>query len=519
MGSKSSQIIILILGLLTALFIVVSIFTGFGNVIGRFYRYLLPAAFLIGASLPRFSMFLLFVCAGYIDVLKKAMAFDPSLFFIDLYFILGIPPMLLVGIAASFLSAIVLGKIEVDRRLSKLIVIAIAVLTVTSALGFMKAGLSAGTLKVLANSALYYSLIVLVPAIFRTEEEVVKLLKFVVICFIPAALHGLWHATFGLFEFELIYLTSGMSMVAGAVSVGEGRVGPFASQGALAGAMGVVATFAAIPFFMGRGDGEKNYKFLSKKVSFVLVVVFLITGILSLKRMPNLILPLTICFFFILRSRLLTTLGYFFGVIAVVLVVTFSDRLAEKLPDWQNSINTTLGISGQSTTQQLTKIRTFNKRFEDFGRLKEPANWQPFGISKMELMEMRIHSGLVRPILRYGYIATTVAFLVAMIFLFQLHRRLVLPARSSSQRLFLLFSSMAAALVITSFAGANFFDTFPMPVFFGLGIAMITYYFVWEPTPEYRKSQEIAVRERFGNQPREDPEKVEVLSDLKEKFN
>ena len=72
MNSRAvTGIVVVVGGLLVAMYILVSILTGFGNVIGATYKYFLPLSFCIGVLAPRASMFLLILVAGYIDFFKK----------------------------------------------------------------------------------------------------------------------------------------------------------------------------------------------------------------------------------------------------------------------------------------------------------------------------------------------------------------------------------------------------------------------------------------------------------------
>ena len=97
---RLAPIVVMISMMALGLFVVMTILTGTGNVIGMSYRFLWIPALLLGCVAPRASIYMLAVFAVFLDVPKKLLVTANVLHmdFRDVYFILAIPPVMLLGI-------------------------------------------------------------------------------------------------------------------------------------------------------------------------------------------------------------------------------------------------------------------------------------------------------------------------------------------------------------------------------------------------------------------------------------
>lgn len=463
---------------MVALYIVVSILSGFGNVIGASYKYFLPTAFVVGVVAPRFAMYLLLFCAGYIDLFKKLMAMESDLYFADVFFILGVPPVMLLGICCGILAGIALGRIMLDRRIILLFSLTSLVVGVFGLSAVVRSGANFGTLKEIANSASYYGLMFAVPVLFPKVEDIFKLLRFFVLMLIPAAFHGLYHFQFGIFGFEEDYMNSGLSMNMDYLFSDEAIFGPFASQGALAGTMAIAASICAFSFITPK-ELLKKVAFPPRWLAACLVVLFMAAAILSLKRFPVTVLPFSLIGYFLIRNRFGTAFAYFGAISCAIGLVAMSETLAQRLPDWQQSLDNVIDRGGNDTSTYLFKIRTLNTRLEDFAYLKESENWQPFGTTwfkNSEPGEYGVHSLVVKIFLRYGWVPIGGFMMVLLPAVVFIHMRLLRRIRTLQQRIFIFVTAMAISMFLAAALGAAFFTTFPIPVLFGfcLGVAVTT---------------------------------------------
>lgn len=470
-----TAIVVVVGGMLVALFVIVSILSGagFGNVLGATYKYFLPAAFVLGVAAPRFSMYFLLLCGVYIDFLKKLMAVDYTLYFSDVFYILGVPPVLLLGMCCGILANVAQGRIPLDMRLLKLFLLATAVVIAFSVTALMKTGLNMTGVKELANTAAYYGLIFALPALFPTLREVIKLLRFFVLIMIPAALHGLGHHFFGLAPFEETYMLSGLTMNVEYVLTGEGIFGPFASQGALAGSATIAASVCAIPFLV-RKEMMRGVKFPKRWLCFLLIMLFLVTAVLSLKRSPIIVFPFSVIGFFLIRNRFGTAFAYAGALSATVTLILMSETIADRLPEWQDRVYDVID-QRNTTNVHLFRIRTLNTRMEDFAYLKKSENWEPFGVDWFkgyDSGDYGVHSLAVKIFLRFGWVPLSVALLFLLPVAWFLHRRLLRRVNTLQQQVFVFATALPISMFLAAALGASFLNAFPIPLFFGMFVSI-----------------------------------------------
>lgn len=474
MNSKGlTAIVVVVGGLLIALYIIVSILSGFGNVIGATYKYFLPAAFLMGVLAPRSSIYVLILCGGYIDFFKKLMAVDYNLYFLDVFYILGVPPILLFGTCCGILAKVAQGRVPLDKRFIKLFLLAGAVVGGFALAAIMKTGPSIATIKDLSNTSSYYGLLFALPVLFPTIQDILKLLRFYVIIMIPAAIHGLAHFAFGLMPFEEEYLLSGLSMNLDYLLAGEGVYGPFASQGALAGSMTIAASLCAIPFVVSK-QLLRGFGLPKRWICFLLILLFMSAAVFSLKRFPMVVLPFTVIGFFLIRSRFGTAFAYFGAISSTITLVALSDTLAKRLPDWQTRIDEVIDRQN-STNRYLFQLQTLNTRLEDFTHFKKPESWEPFGVEwfkKYDAGDYGVHSLLVKIFLRYGWVPLMFGLMGLVPIAWLIHRRLVRRIPTLQQQLFVFATSLSISMFLAASLGAAFFGAFPIPLFFAFFVSV-----------------------------------------------
>src|SRR6187549_3056479 len=88
---------------LVSLFVIVTVLMGRGNNLAALFRYILVAGFACGLVFPRGTLLVWLVLCGYIDMLKRLMVVFGSVQHSDLFNVLGIPPMMVVGVTLSVL--------------------------------------------------------------------------------------------------------------------------------------------------------------------------------------------------------------------------------------------------------------------------------------------------------------------------------------------------------------------------------------------------------------------------------
>lgn len=456
------------------LFVVMTILTGGGNVLGATYRFAWIPALVMGCVAPRTAIYVMAFLAAYLDIPKKLLVVGDVMDFRDIYFILAIPPVMLGGIVVHYLASFALRVRPMTRRDVILLLSATAMVVATAAFAILKSGVGLQVLKPLANTSAYYGLIFVLPLALPGVADVQKFFRFLLIIMIPAALHALWHYFFGLFEFEHAYMETGFSINLKYLLSGEGIFGPFSAQGPLATAMAICAALCLTPFFF-RNWTSKELRILPTYLCVILFVLFASAAVLSLKRGPLLVIPGVVFGLIVLRHGITTVATYGAGITVLVLLVVMGEDLAYKLEEWQYWIYDLVGTSGPNA--DLFRVRTFHSRFTDFSLLAEGRNWAPFGAEIAEGEDgYRAHALVVRVLLKHGYVPVGIALALVAPCLFYLHRRLIIMSKGRSFEIFQLrlMAALSFSLVGSSIIGVLSMEAYPNPFFFGvfLGVMM-----------------------------------------------
>ena len=457
------------------LFVVMTILTGTGNVIGATYRFVWIPAFVLGCVAPRASMYVLAVLAAYLDIPKKLLVTAGVLHmdFRDVYFILAVPPVILLGMVLHYLASFALRVRLMTRRETLLFCLAAFLVAATAIIAVAKTGVGMQMLKPLANSSAYYGLIFVLPLALPGVVDVQKYLRFVVLIMVPAALHALWHFFFGLFEFEHDYMETGFSINLKYLLWGEGIFGPFSAQGPLATCMSICAAICLSPLLF-RGRIAKEYRILPIVVCLLLFLLYASAAVLSLKRGPLLIIPGVVFGLIVLRSGILTMATYGVALTALVLLVVLGEDLAYQLEEWQRWIYDITGTGGANA--DLFRVRTFHTRFVDFSLLADGSNWTPFGAEEFQGDDaFHVHALVVRFVLKYGYVPIGIALALVVPFLVYTHRRLVRMSKGKSIEVLQLrlMASLAFSLLGASALGVLSMEAYPNPYFFGVFLGVV----------------------------------------------
>lgn len=461
-----------ILLILLGLWFVANLLSGQGNLLGDTYTYALPAVFFIGCISPKKALYIMVIMAGYLDVLKKMMVAGGNMYFSDVFFVLGMPATILLGICINVFVGWLSGNYLFTRKDIVLFTISFVLVIFTAVISLFQSGLNIAALKDLANTSAYCGLIFTLPVLLKTPEDIRRFLRFSVLIMIPAAIHAYWHYFMGPFEFEDEYMLSGFSSSLVYWLEGEGIFGPFAAQGPLATVMTLCASLAMVAFLHDKGV-DKHSRIFSKKIAMILIMFFLMAGVISLKRGPLLIFPLLIFGVIILRSRLLTIITYITAVTLLILITVYSVTLADNLVGWQTSINALVGDDLADTG--IFRVRTFHTRFLDFAFLLESQNWQPFGVDWADGEgAYYIHSLPVKMLMKYGYIPVTTVIILIFPFMWFLHNNLLRRCKEKSleSNLLLVGASLVFSMVIGAGLGLVVLNSYPTPFFLGLFAAI-----------------------------------------------
>ena len=107
--------------LIASLWVAFDIFTSGNNAVARFYMYAMGVSGVYGLLNGRKAFYLLLFFTAYLDFFKRLMIFDSGVSKFDLYYVLGIAPCTLAGIAGNILYQHFTGRLRTRPGIHKLI--------------------------------------------------------------------------------------------------------------------------------------------------------------------------------------------------------------------------------------------------------------------------------------------------------------------------------------------------------------------------------------------------------------
>ncbi|MEM1059840.1 MAG: hypothetical protein AAGK14_11375 [Verrucomicrobiota bacterium] len=479
---KLFNVLLMFGGALFSLVVVYFVVSAQGNVVANAYKFFLPLGFLFGLCLPKPAFYVLLLCTGYIDLLKRFMVFDLQMQLEDLYYILGIPPAICLGIAVHVVSSFLLQWRKLDQREGRLLVIG---MSFCLALGAFALVYRSGAQNIV-QSTVYPTMIFTLPIFFPKREDILRLCRYIILIFIPVALYAMKQAIFGLSDFELKYTLSGMTTVTSAVF--DQAVRPFstmASEGQLSLTMSFVALLVfMIPLIMYQ---ERKANAVIMTVCVLLFLLFAAAGLLSLKRLPVLIWVVGIigCFVFSSKAK---TFGFYFMTGVLLLVIIFSGRQLMYMAEEQR-----ISADFDSTTaNMLLRTGTFNSRLNAFEILVDPTSYSIAGVPFHERSEKqrKIHTHFAYMLLNYGAPAFFIAGGLLFYGLIYLHQKSWNAPRGKWKAMYLLFSSCLLAQLVTTGMGSLAMSGFPSFFYLMFCLAVLLTLLIKDPWTDDLKVEE-----------------------------
>ncbi len=284
-----TTLLVIVFGGILAIKVITDVVGGDSNNLSKLFQWIFFFSPLVGFVAPRPSIYLLILCGGYLDMLKRMMAFSPNAFgALDLVFVLSIPTGIMIGICAGLLVSKGLGK-RTDPRDNKIFVGGICLSAVACGLSFLSSGGEEATIisrvQNVVNIGSYTVMVFVIPMLFDDRRDLLKLLRWAVIVLIPVALVGLRQRFFGFSDVEIAYLNSGMTQQADQLSRIYAGLEPrifstLASPGSFSATMSCAAVLALIPIIIP--VKHLGMKFWPKWCSPLIFILFVLAAVLPL---------------------------------------------------------------------------------------------------------------------------------------------------------------------------------------------------------------------------------------------
>lgn len=397
-------------GMGAAVALVYATLTSHGNSLAELMKFVAAGAFVAGFVNPRATMLLFIVVTGYLDLLKRLLILYDMPTIMDLFYVLGIAPLMLAGITLGTLVAGFWGKIDLDRRHYRLLWIAGGFILITAVFAFRDHGLQ-DAVKAVADDAAYSVLLFVVPALFPTWKQIWGLLRFTLIAFIPAGVYTIYQSVNGLSAFEIEYLKSGLTIMV--KELDDVRPRPFStlnSAHALSYVSSTLAVLSFIPMVAGPGEtvaGRHRWRYAA------LGFFYLVVCTLTMARGGHIVWMVTIAGIVMFSSA--RRIVAFYGLAATIYLslVVFSEWFLVKLPVWDAKLS-----KSSALMVQATRIQTYSDRLMGFRELKDWNNYTWFGTRH----EVFSHDSLTSALFNYGVAPLAVILVIVFVSLTKIHR-------------------------------------------------------------------------------------------------
>lgn len=460
--------IIIFLGGIGAVYVMLSVLLAGGNSIGALAQFLSVGSFILAVLQPRLALYLMVIYAGYSDLLKRMMVFDGHVTMNDVLWVRALCPLTLAGIClGTLVRALHDGSIYQRRRLGSLLI---------CILGFIISGASAlrsgggfnAAATQLADGAAYMFLLFVVPCIFRKPDEIIAFIKYCLVIFIPVALYGLKQQVFGLSDFEIEYLRSGLTVLSKHLE--DVRPRPFSTlvdSSPFGTSCAICACLALIVRRHHRDTGTRAWGLMS----FVLFALFVAGCVASMTRFANVNWALPILLLPVLRSTKGTAALY----ASVVALFVTACIYAQDLINWVTKLTLWAleNFGGTAIGEQFTRFWTICDRLEGMHDLAHnPLMWTMFGYGARgaaDMHEARMvasHDLISNLLLEIGWMPLSLVLIIAGLALFSFHRSVWSLRGTPTFNICVWMVGIEFGLLVHNIFAGNITATFPVNFFF-----------------------------------------------------
>ncbi len=436
------------------------------NPIAKFAMLIGGILMVVGTVQPRGMLVVLVPITFYLDGVKRLLVLTGKTGLDDVTSVLAIAPLAAIGIVIGC----VIRRIFYRKRSE-----AVERLTIFAALGAFVAfgGMEAFTagnllygLRTVANSTVYFLLPWAVLQCFRTREEIERFLKFCVIAGVPVALYGVWQYLFGLTDFEMSYLRSGLTMTG--VNLDDVRPRPFSTLSSPHAYSNVMMFMLPLSLHFTSAWMRRRRNWKANIISLIYVTALL----LSMGRGAVFAALGMVIFARLFCSRTGVAVAYSFSAFCLGGLVLFAQQIQNAIEKLQSFLP-----ANSDWQQQAFRLGTFSDRLIGYQNiLSNPSAWPLFANPlKFQVTEFGYgdqefsHDLFSQMILRIGAIPVFVGVGVALYILWRAHRSILrLPAGKEQIRpLAARLMAIIVVFLLSQAAGAGI-TVFPMNFWMGI---------------------------------------------------
>ncbi|MEI6537083.1 MAG: hypothetical protein WCN98_17210, partial [Verrucomicrobiaceae bacterium] len=466
-----APVIIVLFGTFAGLFVVLSVLLGGGNTLAHLCYYILLGGGVLGLMAPRSAFYVWIFMCGYSDLLKRLMVVFGDVSQTDLYYVLGITPVMFSAIVFSLILGSFTGAYVVGMNLWFRLVAGLFFMVGTAAIYAAGAGGSMKTgIQGVANGGLYSLLLFVLPVLFPQPGQILRVLRFTAWVFVPVAIYGIVQQVQGFQPFEIAYLRTGLSIEIKQLFVE--RVRAFSTLNSPTALGAISSALLVICWFLARQPQpapNQSRRWLGRVSAPLLMVAYAGSLIASTSRSAPLIifLGLTAGWSFLKPGRTRAFYGVALGGFAALIIA--SPWLLSHLEEANMWITSDAG-QGLLHGENLS-ILTYSDRLFGFANvLRNPAAYSLFGRWNGDYgvlpAELHHHDLLSSALLRFGIIPLMLSVIVISRIMRKLHRKLYTVADEGTSRLMAMSIGLASGIVFLSALSGNVLGCFPVNVFF-----------------------------------------------------
>lgn len=427
---------------------------------------------------PKFAFFFMIFASGYMDLFKRFLVVGGYFNYFDLIFIVGMPSLCSIVCYASCAISHGLSpdkKPEDTRRLLisfALTSVMVVGLALSSGVGFRGA-------REAAFAAGFVPLIFVVPYLFPNLSDQKRILRLVVLVFIPVALYAIWQKIHGLSLFEIAYLETGLSGESRILSGQSYRLfSTLNSSQNLSKIMGMFAAICMLPVLVS----SNRMNFVARLPWLGLGCLFWVAAYFSGSRTGLIMGVVLLVAFFVARSKVATVLAYAFGVFTFLTVLFSAQTILDK------------GLLGKTegflysiapftrAENRVFVLGTLNVRFVSLSEIANGNRMYPFGAKLSGEGEIigayEVHDALSEALTKFGWVPLFFFGLILAWFLKKFHQTVwSFPKKSWERNVFILSFANFVAVAVGSIAATANFQTYPITYFLYLfvGISLVVY--------------------------------------------
>jgi hypothetical protein len=463
-------LVVIIGGMLGALYVAASILMDEGNQLAGLFFYLLLGSGILGLLAPRLSFFLFIFQTAYLDLFKRLMIIAGTVTYSDLFWVLGIAPITVAGIAAGLVARIFFGQSRADASDVRRLAVAVVLNTALALLVYVKGGGIGGTVREVANGSSYILLLFIVPLIFSTPESVARCTRFIILVYVPVVIYGIYQQSFGFQEFEIDYLKTGLSIEVKLLEAD--RVRAFSTLNSATSLSVVASSLAALSLSLAMVGRRTQQTLLPLPIAVGIALLCVGAWVASTVRAGILLLPVAMIGTFLFRKPGTTKAFYGVLITAFATLVATASYIYSNIELWTRQLLEMVG--GGTFASYMVNMNTYKDRLHGFMNvLANPKAYTLFGMSEAaaEDSTFMAHDPLSSALLNYGIVPLSIGLLLGGLALWRFHRVIFTMRDPTLQFFAASFLANAAGNLAVSMINGNLLGTFPVNVFFWMSLA------------------------------------------------